>query len=630
VPTTVTAKSGDCLCGIAIDHGFIDCGPLRDLPENAKFRDREPNEGEEVLVPDLTVEDHSKAVDSKHTFKLKSSPPFNIRFVHGSPNLPYRDDSETTTLHVSNFVTNLGGATGLAALPTGFGFNDNGHQDPDTFKVEVWDPSAGGSVNVKLEAMKPGYQADPVTGKLTVKTFTPFTDAGRKIDALVCNQVSSTTANTYRSKYMRLVVDEEDLNNAGVTDQLLFTSDLADGLGTGAADDNDTVEILDQMVRATYEIQRCPGPTKCKVSKIVDIGGSNRQRVRLHFHCFRNAPGGADSHVGITTAVLQQHLRRRTFKWYRRAFAQADLTPKLVSMNVLDPPQENMLCLSHGHGRAAAAGARLSFRVTTDTKDEPFELVFTGGETPVTAGGMIAGAMPAGFTAESLQSTRATSAANHACDVLIKADNGERVILLDVQMSAGAQMTVDVPRLDFLNISAQDAAFDGSTAFQTIDFKRLLRDVPVTDDAMHCIVIGEFDRKGLRGIAFPDCHKADAPFRPALPFHSATIMAYRAGAVGGGMIGVLDNTDTQPFTSPHESAHTLCDLVHTKVGSNHDRNQLLGRGTSAANAVGATKRLCDGPFTVNMEQNLTTTFVHVDVKLVEVMRSHGAGKMEAW
>ena len=66
------------------------------------------------------------------------------------------------------------------------------------------------SVNVKLEALKPVYTADRGAGKLTVTSFTPFTEAGRKIDALVCKVVGTARDNTYRSKYMRLVVDDED------------------------------------------------------------------------------------------------------------------------------------------------------------------------------------------------------------------------------------------------------------------------------------------------------------------------------------------------------------------------------------------------------------------------------------
>lgn len=631
MPNIVDARSGDCLCGIAVDHGFLNCEPLRALAENAALLARPLREGDRVIVPDLAVEEFARPVDSLHSFTLLSSPPFNIRFVHGSADLPYRDDMEMPVLHVSNFVTNLGGADGMKAFPTGYGFHDHGHQDPDSFKVEVWDPGAGGSVNVKLEALKPVYTADGA-GKLTVSGWVEFGDAQRRIDALACNQVGPSAANTYRSKYMRLVVDEEDRDNAGISDQVLFVSDMADGLGSGGAGDNDSVEILDQMVRATYEIQRCTGSPKCKVTKTVEIGGEERRRVRLHFYALRAAVGGNTMPTGVSDVDIQRHLRRRTFKWYRRVYAQADAAPRLVTMNVVDPPPENMMCLSHSHGRAVATAVivQLRFRVTTATQDLPVQIVFAGGETPVVAGGVIAAGLPAGFSAEVHACPRATNAANPAADVIITADNGERVTLLDIQLTAGARLTIDVPRVNLMSVIADDAAMDASPAFLTVDFKRLLRMTPVSPDAMHCVVVGRFNTPGLRGIAFTDCHLANAAFRPDIPFHSSTIMAYQASDGAGGFMGVLDNEDTLPFTSPHESTHTLCDLVHTKPGTKHHRTQLLGAGTSRANSVTATKRLCDGPYMVTMNQNLTTTAVDVFVKLVEKLRTHGAAKLEAW
>ena len=648
MPTKVTAKNGDCLCGIAVDAGFLNCEPLRALPENSALLTRDLKDGDEVTVPDLVVEDFPKAIDTKHTFKLKSSPPFNIRFVHGSSSPNCREDAETATLHVSNFVTNLGGATGLAAFPAGYGFNEDGHQDPDTFMVEVWDPAAGGPVNVKLEALKPGYTADPGSGKLTATSFTPFTEAGRKIDALVCNAAGA--ASTYRSKYMRLVVDDQDL--ASVAGQLLLVSDLADGLGTGAATDNDSVEILDQMVQATYTIDRCTGSPKCKVTKVVDIGGSERQRVRVHFHAFRKDPGVDTMPTGVTATDIKQHLRRRTFKWYRRVYAQAELAPKLESMNVIDPPAENMLCLSHSHGRPVVAGtgtvatwlakmsansiirslasvtgtiATLDFRIKTATRDLPVNVVFDGGETPLEAGAFIVESLPATFKGEALPTPRATNATNPSCDVLITADNGERVTLLDVVLSAGIGMTVDVPRVNLMSVLSGDSDIDASTSFISIDMKRLLRSVAITDDAMFCLVVGQFSTPSLRGQAFLPCLGADPPFQPDLPFRSSTIMAYTA-ANGP----VLDGGDNLPFTSPHESTHTLCDLIHTKPSTNHSRTELMAGGTSVANTVTASKRLCDGPYLIKMQKNGTTTQTTQNVRLAETLRTGGAAKMEAW
>jgi len=649
MPTKVTAKTGDCLCGIAVDAGFLNCQPLRDLAENAAFLTRDLKDADEVTVPDLVVEDFPKPIDTKHTFVLASSPPFNIRFVHGSAALPYRDDTESRTLHISNFVTNLGGATGLAAFPAGYGFKDDGHQDPDTFKVEVWDPAAGGSVNVKLEALKPVYTAG-ADGNLSVTSYVPFTADGRVIDALVCNVASDTSANTFRSKYMRLVVDEADRDAAGVTGQTLFISDLADGLGTGAATDNDTIEILDQMVRATYTINRCPGAPKCKVTTVADIGGSERQRVRVHFYAYRQDLGVDTMPTGVTATVMKQHLRRRTFKWYRRTYAQAAVGPKLMSMNIIDPPAENMLCLSHNHGRAVVKTtnavatwmarkswlthkiasatsdlATLNFRITTATRDLPVYVIFSGGETPAEAAALTISRLPATFTGAATVTPRPGNVANASCNVLITADNGERVTLLDVVLATGIGMTVEVPRVDLMSVLSGDADIDFSPSFLSIDMKRILQDVPVTDDAMHCVVVGQFSTPSLRGQAFMPGLGADAAFRPDLPFRSSTIMAYTSTSGA-----VLDGGDNLPYTSPHESSHTVCDLVHTKPSTDHSRTELLAGGTSVANAVGASKRLGDGPYLVQMQKNGTTTMTIQTVRLASVFRTEGAEKMEAW
>ena len=353
--------------------------------------------------------------------------------------------------------------------------------------------------------------------------------------------------------------------------------------------------------------------------------------------------------TGVTAAEMKQHLRRRTFKWYRRVFAQADVAPKLESVNVMDPPAENMLCLSHNHGRPVAAAnsvatslarsswlmkaiavkvnsiATLGFRIKTATRDLPVNVIFNGGETPFAAGFHILDNLPVDFCGSALVTPRATNATEPSCDVIIRAENGERVTLLDVKLSPGIGMTVEIPRVDLMNVLSGDADTDASTSFLSIDMKRVLRDVRVTDNAMHCVVVGQFSTPSLRGQAFLPCLAADEPFRPDLPFRSSTIMAYTSTAGP-----VLDDGDTLPFTSPHESCHTLCDLIHTKPQTDHVRTELMASGTSVANSVTATKRLCDGPYLISMQQNGTRTQTILTVKLAEVMRNGGAEKMEAW
>src|SRR5258705_5142112 len=150
MPTVVTARDGDTLCGLAIDAGFVDCAPLRAEGANSALLAGPLKSGDQVTVPDLTTKDVSKATEKRHRFIKKNSPPVSIRFVHGSPDKKYFDDFTLTILNVSNFVTNTGGNDGSKKFPTGFGFSPNGDADIDSFKLEVADPGAGGSVQVFL------------------------------------------------------------------------------------------------------------------------------------------------------------------------------------------------------------------------------------------------------------------------------------------------------------------------------------------------------------------------------------------------------------------------------------------------------------------------------------------------
>jgi hypothetical protein len=163
VPTVVTANDGDTLCGLAIDAGFVDCQPLRDEPQNQgkDFLNRPSlKAGDVVVIPDKKIKQHDKSTNTKNVFVKRTAPKVSIRFVHGSRNRPYLQDLTLPALEISNYETNLAGTNGRSPLPAGFGFHPDGDADPDSFKVEVVDPAAGGSVTVVLEALKPVYKPD--------------------------------------------------------------------------------------------------------------------------------------------------------------------------------------------------------------------------------------------------------------------------------------------------------------------------------------------------------------------------------------------------------------------------------------------------------------------------------------
>src|SRR5258705_10551490 len=107
--TVVTARDGDTLCGLAIDAGFVDCGPLRAEAANSALLNRQLKTGDQVTIPDIAYKDVSKATGMRHRFIKKNSPPVSIRYVHCSSDNKYFDDLTITVLNEIHFVTKSGG-----------------------------------------------------------------------------------------------------------------------------------------------------------------------------------------------------------------------------------------------------------------------------------------------------------------------------------------------------------------------------------------------------------------------------------------------------------------------------------------------------------------------------------------
>jgi len=634
VPSTVTANDGDTLCGLAIDAGFVNCQPLRDEPQNQgkDFLTRPTlKAGDVVVIPDKKLKDESKAVDTKHKFVKKTAPKVSIRFVHGSKDKKYLLDNTLTFLDISNYETDLAGTSGRADFPSGFGFDPDGDADPDTFKVEVVDPAAGGSVNTVLQAMKPVYKAGG-----TVDHYEEFSGAqasGRKVN-IVCQKVSSGVA--FRSRYLRLVTDE--LDQAAVARQTLLVTDVADGLGTGKTTDNDFVEILDQHVQASYSVSRCPAPQKCTVSVQVPVG-QNPFRIKLAFHAFRNAPGAAGGVNGVTP----QMLRRRAFRWFRRAYAQADMAPKLVGPMVefVDPPSDDMLVICQDHGRlssgfnSAGAQSTLSFTLSTPPPHPPnappdpmVTVPLSPLLTPSQIGSLVAAALPAGFSGTAFTNALAFNATDGSCDVLITRSDGARVMILN-ETTDDTAATATVARVNINNVNS--VGIKEALIPTTAEFRRVVRAAPGAPDQLDCYVVGQFTNIKLRGRAFVPARDLGAAFQPPDPLKFAAIMA-TTSASGP----VLDSGDNLPFTFPHEAGHVLSDAFHTNNDDPNGPTQLMsGTGTSVDNDVDATKRICDGPVLVQYSafdpaQATPGGAKFLRINAVQRFRAGAAAVSEAW
>jgi hypothetical protein len=638
MPKTVKSKQGDSLCSIAIANGFKNCDALRAEAANSKLLKTPLPVGSLVTVPDLTKKEET--ISAGQSVKIRRyGTKTKIRFVHGSPDLPYKQDVTLNKLNISNFRTNKGGSKGTKAFPAGYGYHKDGHADPDTFKIEIDDQGAGGSVDATLEALKPVYRPDGVIDKH--ERFGGAEANKRKLD-ITCNEVKAGEK-VYRSTYLRLVSDDQDQST--VPAQTLLVTDMADG----NKGDNDKIEILDQKVRAYVKMKTCKAadPDKCIISAELPVG-EDPKRIRLCIHAFRTAPGNGSPVVG---GITEQMLRRRAMKWFRRAYAQASLSPKLVGPEVefIDPPPPNMIVICQDHGRTASGvngsgnPSTLSFRLgqppavgmmapilnAVRTISDPTVTVnLTAGLTPLQVGQAIAGALPAGFNASAAENSRTFNAANGSCDVIITHTDGRRVVIYG-ETTDDARVTIAVARVNINQVNSADNF--NNIIPTTMEFRRVLRSVAGADDRLDCFVVGAFTAAGLRGRAFVPGVDLGAAFRPRAPLRWAAIMG--ANSSSG---AVMDGGDNLPFTFPHEAGHVLTDAFHTDNADPNGPTELMsGAGTSAANSVNATKRICGGAYKVkyacfNPVQANPGDAHSVEIEAVDRLRTRGANVFEGW
>ncbi|HWB96345.1 MAG TPA: hypothetical protein VG672_06575, partial [Bryobacteraceae bacterium] len=439
MPTLVTARDGDTLCGIAMEKGFLNCDPLRAEAANAPFLTRALRAGDVVTVPDKAGKTTNHTTSQIHRFVKKNSPPVSIRIVHGSPDKKYLEDDTVNTLNIANYVPDAGGLQGLRTagntFPTGFGFNRLGHEDLDSFKVEVVDPAASGTVHVKLEALRPFYRADGTIDHHD--TFAGVADeADRRIDALECKQVTTGHV-AFRSRYLRLVADKVDhINN----DQYLLVTDMAD-VG------DPKVEILDQNVRASYVVQSCNAASnKCQVTFTAEV---NRGRAfDVAIRVMRAAPTGVIETVpggpGDDGIVKLADFRKRMQTFVRRVWAQSHIKPNIVTLQTMDLPSDS-ITVSDGTGLPArgnqtgsAAPGQVGFTVSVQRFGglastvhvvAPFNI--PAGSTPLQTANLIKARIDAlpGLTATASINNPETGDPDGSCDVFIRdAQNGRITI----------------------------------------------------------------------------------------------------------------------------------------------------------------------------------------------------------
>lgn len=605
----VTAQPGDTLCSLAQAAGFLDCSPLRALGENSQFLNRPLRENDEVTIPELKLKEVSKPGEAQHVFKIKNVPQPTVRFVHGSPDKPYRLDDELAVLNVSKYITDKGGAAdGSLPFPADSvrQFNQAGHDDIDSFKIEVFEPRTGKSeITAFIEALRPTYDA---AGVLTGHTEfpgsvdDPSSERGKR--SLKCKLLKQGQSNTmrYRTPYLRLVADEADkdgtvpppapngfppptVNQPRPTQTLLVTDMVDQG--------DEKVEILDQLVRATYRLDGCPAPEqqRCSVTATVPIG-TDRQRIRVAVNVLRQTVNGAP-------VVQLAHARRRVLKWVRRNFAQIGIAPKIVSAREVNP-LENMVVVSDGPtggppnagGRRATGDGTLGF--TINSTASPAQVIGPitppPGQDPATTGAALAALVKPPYTATASPNPRRPTDTLGSCDIIIS-DTAGGVVSLSAKVSNDSAQ-----KLDFVSVSPLPAAvqsWDGNNFLVGSSQQRvILKNHDTGVDRVDIFVVVAMTA-GNRGEAMMDGHSLN----PDATTHARADTKFSLFCIQSAM----DGSDNDPLVLAHEMGHVAAEVLHAKdanaaaaPANDSAAHQLMHRQVTANNAVGGSKRIRNG------------------------------------
>jgi len=582
----VNGADGDTLCGIAIDNGFLNCDPLRAEAANSGLLNRALAAGDVVTVPDLRAKDFSRATERRHRFVKRTAPPVSVRFVHGSPDKKYLEDVTLTVLNVSNYVTDKGGLQGNLVFPNSFGFNQAGHEDADSFKVEVVDPAASGSVNAVVEALRPVLRADGSIDHHTA--FAGVPDANdRKIDPLECKQVKTGHV-AFRSRYLRLVVDSVD--KAALPNQTVMVSDAVNA-GDLA------VEILDQNVQATYVLQRCNARApqfRCQVTANVPL--ERGRSMSLSIHVLRPAasgvvertPGGPGDNGAVTLATIKQ----RVDTFVRRYWAQAHVRPKMVTLETVDLPS-NMITIADATGLPAKgnrAGAVTPGQIGFTIRVQRFgggansvhpipAFNVPAGSTPTQTANLVKAAVEAipGLTATPSPNSPETGDPDGSCDVLLSVAGGGRITVTNMIAAASQDEDQKVAAVSV----GMTVPFRNSFANYHVghpEQRNLVKALDTGDNVLDIHVVNVVP--GVRGFTVPEHKHVNANRQPVSGLRNTIIMPVIS----------TDASANNPFSFPHEMGHIMTDNgLHSTVNT-----ELMKSGTDGAStAITDSKRIVE-------------------------------------
>jgi hypothetical protein len=371
------------------------------------------------------------------------------------------------------------------------------------------------------------------------------------------------------------------------------------------------VEILDQLVRVTYELDGCPATVsqrRCAVTATLPIG-TDRRRLRVAVHVLRQTVGGA-SVVAVADA------RRRVLKWCRRNFAQVAIGPKLLIDREVDPVA-NMVVISdpgpsapaNAGGRRAAGDGTLGFTINSTT--QPSQVVGpitpAANQDPTTTANALAALVQAPYAAAVSPNPRRFNDALGACDIIIRDTTGGVVSLSGLVSNDSAQT------LSFANVSPLPGAlqsWDGNNFLVGSPEQRvILKNHDSGVDRVDVFVVVNMTA-GNRGEAMMDGHSLNADAAT----HGLNDTKFSLFVIQS----TMNNTDNDPLVLAHEMGHVVGEVIHANAV-----HQLMHAQVTGNNAVGASKRIRNG--NVRYDNSTAAGF-----NLHDRLRAEGASLLEAW
>lgn len=597
---TVRYAEGDSFTRYAKENGFASWRAIWDHAANAALRAKRHETwkclpGDAVTIPDPEVKVLVGGTESIHEFKAVVAKPAVVRIVDdlGAPAAPAA--VVRTRVEVSNRIT-------TADLPAGFA---DPSTDRDNFKIEVEDEGEGGdsipAARVTLEALRngrthvvaAGESLSRIAARYGIEDWRTITQHPRNrawaaahpdpnvihvgerlwipLDhdpadfapartlQVELHRVAGTKR--FRSRYLRLVVDDQDLA-AAPTQTLLTDWDSTDH----------AIDILGQYVRVRYT-----GSSGEVVAARATVGGATRSRIALAVHIVRTAPGAA----GVVT---EDDARVRVFKWWRRLYAQISMAPDLKLVRTVDP-LENLISVSDYTGANATGGAgrqaRFTLRATRAGVADKVAVIgpraFTAGDTPITTANALAALINADgtFNVRVVQNPPPldVTIAGGSADLVITDPDGGRVTVEALAANDPLQ-TITVGRVNVGAFVGWAAGGRQDWVIGSIQQRVLAQAYDTGSDRIDLFVIGAHT-SGDRGQALMPGNIYTAGRQAiAQVIRSATVAQI-----------VMDGTDNNPVSGPHECGHVMLDAIHATVNT-----QVMRNGTSGDHPVDGSKR----------------------------------------